>query len=192
MLSTAPYAKLSITMSTLLTRRRKRSRPALEPFDRSIAMLRLFRLKKWKTAAEPAGIERTESPSSRSTLTTSAPRSASSNPADGPAMMCPSSSTRSPSSGSDSGVDVLVHLLRLRERRRERELHALFDLRLHVAQNAVEGVAVDQLLLREPRGERLQRIALRHPVLLFVARAVLAVHVAHVVPVVAIRLGFEE
>src|SRR5258705_12794060 len=49
----------------------------------------------------PAGIPGDWSPSpGRSTLITSAPRSARSSPAEGPAMMWPSSRTRAPSSGS--------------------------------------------------------------------------------------------
>src|SRR5882724_3830189 len=98
--STAPWAKLSITMSDAVTSRRKRARPSSEPF-RSMVMLRLLRLRKWKFAEVPAGMVRDWSPSpGRSTLTTSAPRSASSRPADGPAMMWPSSRARRPSSGS--------------------------------------------------------------------------------------------
>src|SRR5215475_4213765 len=89
-----------MTTSDAVTRRMNSARPSVEPL-RSMVMLRLLRLRKWKLAALPAGIPRVWSPSpGRSTLTTSAPRSASRSPAEGPATMCPSSRTRTPSSGS--------------------------------------------------------------------------------------------
>src|SRR5258706_4908659 len=89
-----------MTTSEPGTRRRKSGRPSAEPL-RSIAIERLLRFRKWKLAEVPAGMPRDWSPSpGRSTLITSAPRSARSSPAEGPAMMWPSSRTRTPWSGS--------------------------------------------------------------------------------------------
>jgi hypothetical protein len=55
--STAPYAKLSITMSEAAASRRKSARPSAAPF-RSMAIERLLRFRKWKFAEVPAGIVR--------------------------------------------------------------------------------------------------------------------------------------
>src|SRR5262245_11048543 len=100
-----------MTTSEPRARRRKSSRPSGEPL-RSIVIERLLRLRKWKLAPLPAGMPRVWSPSpGRSTLMTSAPRSASSSPAEGPAMMWPSSRTRSPSSGSEPFMAPLAYSL---------------------------------------------------------------------------------
>src|SRR5207245_1688430 len=77
-----------------------------------------------------------------------------------------------------SGVDILIHLVRLRVRRRQRELHAAVDLRSHVGQDPLEHARVGEPLRREPRGQRLERVVLRHPLPLILPRAVLAVDVA--------------
>src|SRR2546425_12735845 len=74
-----------------------------------------------------------------------------------------------------SRIDIFGHLLRRRVRRRQRELHAGVDLALHVREDPLERVAIDELLIGEPLHERLERIALRHPLLFFFARAVLAI-----------------
>src|SRR5882672_6433410 len=94
--------------------------------------------------------------------------------------------------GSPSGVDILVHLPRGRVRGGQRELHAALDLGLHVRLDAVEDGLLGELLLHEPRGQRLERVAVGHPVPLLVAGAVLPVHVAHVVAVVPVGLALEE
>src|SRR5262245_14556684 len=92
-----------------------------------------------------------------------------------------------------SRVDVLRHLVRARIGRGQGELHAGIDLRLDVGLDALEDLAVRELLGGQPPGERLQWIVLGHPLLLLVLRAVdLAIDVADVVTVVAVRLAFEE
>src|SRR6185436_19635340 len=67
---------------------------------RSIARLFLLRLKTGKNPAPAASRRRVLSPASGSTLITSAPRSASTRPHEGPITMCANSTTRTPSSGS--------------------------------------------------------------------------------------------
>src|SRR5437867_4151910 len=67
---------------------------------------------------------------------------------------------------------------------------AVVALRLHVGLDALESAVVHQPL--ETPGQRLQRVVLAHPLLLFLARAVVAVDVTDVVAVVAIRLALEE
>src|SRR5437016_10028167 len=67
---------------------------------RSTARLFLLRLNTGKKPAPAASSRRVLSPRSGSTLTTSAPRSASTRPQEGPITMCANSTTRTPSSGS--------------------------------------------------------------------------------------------
>src|SRR3954468_14571747 len=70
---------------------------------RSTARLFLLRLKTGKKPTPAASSRRVLSPSSGSTLITSAPRSASMSPHDGPITMCANSTTRTPSrSGTES------------------------------------------------------------------------------------------
>ena len=52
--------------------------------------------------------------------------------------------------------------------------------------------AVGEPLRGEPLGQGLERVVLGHPLPLLLARAVLAVDVADVVPVVAVGLALEE
>src|SRR5947207_5327839 len=88
---------------------------------RSTARLFLFRLKTGKNPAPAASSRRVLSPSSGSTLITSAPRSASIRPQEGPITMCANSTTRTPSSngtesfGNASQREMAVGLL-LRQR----------------------------------------------------------------------------
>src|SRR4051812_19822365 len=65
-----------------------------------MARLFLLRLKTGKKPAPAASSRRVLSPASGSTLITSAPRSASTSPQEGPITMCANSTTRTPSSGS--------------------------------------------------------------------------------------------
>src|SRR5262247_4620067 len=69
-------------------------------FERSMARLFLLRLNTGKNPAPAASSRRVLSPASGSTLMTSAPRSASTSPQEGPITMCANSTTRTPSSGS--------------------------------------------------------------------------------------------
>src|SRR5256885_11925690 len=68
----------------------------------SMARLFLFRLNTGKNPAPACSRRRVLSPFSGSILITSAPRSASTRPQDGPITMCANSTTRTPSSGSIS------------------------------------------------------------------------------------------
>src|ERR1044072_5396474 len=63
-------------------------------------MLFLLRLKTGKNPAPAASRRRVLSPAIGSTLMTSAPRSASTSPPEGPITLCANSTTRTPSSGS--------------------------------------------------------------------------------------------
>src|SRR5258705_6880925 len=89
-------------------------------------------------------------------------------------------------------IDVFTDLARVRIRRGQRVLDAVIDLRLHVGLDALEDGRISQALAFEPSGEGLERIALAHPLLLLVPRAVLAVDVADVMAVVAVGLALEE
>src|SRR5262249_43191114 len=91
-----------------------------------------------------------------------------------------------------SRVHVLIDFVRLRVWRRQRELDAGVDLRLHVVLDALEDAVVGEPLRREPPGQGLQRVVVAHPLLLFLSRAILTVDVAHVVAVVAVGLALEE
>src|SRR5947207_3673884 len=65
-----------------------------------MARLFLLRLNTGKKPAPACSRRRVLSPASGSTLITSAPRSASTSPQEGPMTMCANSTTRTPSSGS--------------------------------------------------------------------------------------------
>src|SRR5687767_1991479 len=97
-LSSAPGRKFSVSTSAFFSSLRTRSRPS--GFCRSTARLFLLRLNTGKKPAPAASSRRVLSPASGSTLITSAPRSASASPQEGPITMCANSTTRTPSSGS--------------------------------------------------------------------------------------------
>src|SRR6267378_6904005 len=100
-LSSAPGRKFSVSTSLRSTSRNTRSRPS--GCLRSTAKLFLLRLNTGKKPAPACSRRRVLSPSSGSTLITSAPRSASSRPHEGPITMCANSTTRTPSSsGTES------------------------------------------------------------------------------------------
>src|SRR5690349_17769541 len=95
-LSSAPGRKFSVSTSLRSRRRRTRSRPSA--CLRSTARLFLLRLKTGKKPAPACSSRRVLSPSSGSTLITSAPRSARMSPQEGPITICENSTTRTPSS----------------------------------------------------------------------------------------------
>src|SRR4051812_36281763 len=97
-LSRAPGRKFSVSTSALFSIFRTSSFPSGR--CRSTARLFLFRLNTGKKPAPAASRRRVLSPTSGSTLITSAPRSASTRPQEGPITMCANSTTRTPSSGS--------------------------------------------------------------------------------------------
>src|SRR5919201_1464565 len=100
-LSSAPGRKFSVSTSLRSTRRRTSSRPS--GCLRSTAKLFLLRLNTGKKPAPACSSRRVLSPSRGSTLITSAPRSASISPQEGPITMCANSTTRTPSSsGTES------------------------------------------------------------------------------------------
>src|SRR6267142_5669245 len=100
-LSSAPGRKFSVSTSLRSTSLSTRSRPS--GCLRSIARLFLLRLNTGKKPAPACSRRRVLSPSSGSTLITSAPRSASMRPHEGPITMCANSTTRTPSSsGTES------------------------------------------------------------------------------------------
>src|SRR5712692_2404374 len=97
-LSSAPGRKFSVRTSAVFSN----LRTSCLPWERvrSTAKLFLLRLNTGKKPAPAASSRRVLSPRSGSTLITSAPRSASTRPQDGPITMCANSTTRTPSSGS--------------------------------------------------------------------------------------------
>src|SRR6266852_2230141 len=97
-LSRAPGRKFSVKTSAVFSSFRTMRFPSGRA--RSIARLFLLRLNTGKKPAPAASSRRVLSPASGSTLITSAPRSASTRPQDGPITMCANSTTRTPSSGS--------------------------------------------------------------------------------------------
>src|SRR5688572_3545958 len=97
-LSSAPGRKFSVSTSAFFSSLRTRSRPS--GFCRSTARLFLLRLNTGKKPAPAASSRRVLSPASGSTLITSAPRSASASPQEGPITIWANSTTLTPSSGS--------------------------------------------------------------------------------------------
>src|SRR5207302_6503756 len=97
-LSRAPGRKFSVRTSAVFSSFRTMRFPSGRA--RSTARLFLLRLNTGKKPAPAASSRRVLSPASGSTLITSAPRSASTRPQDGPITMCANSTTRTPSSGS--------------------------------------------------------------------------------------------
>src|SRR5581483_3280678 len=100
-LSSAPGRKFSVSTSLRSMSFSTSARPS--GCLRSTAKLFLLRLNTGKKPAPACSRRRVLSPSSGSTLMTSAPRSASIRPHDGPITMCANSTTRTPSSsGTES------------------------------------------------------------------------------------------
>src|SRR5919197_686545 len=100
-LSSAPGRKFSVSTSLRSMSFSTRERPS--GCLRSTAKLFLLRLNTGKKPAPACSRRRVLSPSSGSTLITSAPRSASMRPQEGPITMCANSTTRTPSSsGTES------------------------------------------------------------------------------------------
>src|SRR5262245_33905064 len=97
-LSSAPGRKFSVRTSLERINFSTPARPSAR--CRSIARLFLLRLNTGKKPAPAASRRRVLSPAGGSTLITSAPRSASTRPQEGPITMCANSTTRTPSSGS--------------------------------------------------------------------------------------------
>src|SRR6185503_12498734 len=97
-LSSAPGRKFSVSTSADFSSLSTSARPSA--FCRSTARLFLLRLKTGKNPEPAASRRRVLSPARGSTLITSAPRSASTSPQEGPITMCANSTTRTPSSGS--------------------------------------------------------------------------------------------
>ena len=89
-------------------------------------------------------------------------------------------------------IDVLVHLAPGGIACGQRELDARVDLRLDVGEDPIQDLLVGETLCGEPVGERLERIAARHPLPLFFPGAVVAVDVADVMAVVPVGLAFQE
>src|SRR5688572_11154669 len=101
-LSRAPGLKFSVTTSDVEINLEINSKPSLALI--STARLFLLRLNTGKNPAPACCRRRVLSPSSGSTLMTSAPRSASTSPQVGPMTMCANSTTRTPSSGSTESL----------------------------------------------------------------------------------------
>src|ERR1700686_1898155 len=94
---------------------------------------------------------------------------------------------------SRSGIDVLLHLIDARIRRRNGEFHRGFHLGARLGGNLIEDCRVGMPLREQPFHMQLDRIALRLPVLLFLLRAVIfAIDVAHVMPAVAVGVGLQK
>src|ERR1700687_4065120 len=94
---------------------------------------------------------------------------------------------------SRSGIDILLHLVDARIRRRNGEFHGGFHLGARLRRNLIEDCCVGMSLREQPFHMQLDRIALRLPVLLLLLRAVIfAIDVAHVMPAVAVGVGLQK
>src|ERR1700726_1277697 len=94
---------------------------------------------------------------------------------------------------SRSGIDILLHLVDARIRRRNGEFHSGFHLSARLRGNLIEDCRVGMPLRQQPVRMQLDGIALRLPVLLFLLRAVIfAIDVADVMPTVAVGIGLQK
>src|SRR6266496_1013474 len=98
-------------------------------------------------------------------------------------MACAKVSSRS----AVSGIDILVHLIGARVRRRHREFHRFLHCRLNLRVHPVERGGVGQFLFDQPLSQVENRVAFGFPGLLFLLRAIVfAVNVSDVMAVVAV------
>src|SRR5437588_165901 len=105
----------------------------------------------------------------------------------------PSDSSRVASIVATLGVDMLVHLGRVRKRGRERERHAGGDLGLDLGGDPGELELGRRARVGEPLLEQRDRVAVGTPIRLFLLGAVVApVDVPDVVAVVAVRRAEEK
>src|ERR1700747_1559037 len=82
-----------------------------------------------------------------------------------------------------SGIDILLHFVAARIRRRDREFHRLVHQGSKLASDLRELPVIGQLLGQHPIGKVLDGIALGFPFLFFLLRPVVfAIDVTHVVP----------
>src|SRR5437899_3376285 len=89
--------------------------------------------------------------------------------------------------------DILGHLTRIGEWRRERKLDAALDLAPRLDVDRPQGVRVRQAVLAEPARMQDDRVALVPPkLLLFLRAVVLAVDVADVMAVIAVGVAEQE
>src|SRR5437660_1074901 len=96
-------------------------------------------------------------------------------------------------SSRTSGVDIFGHLGGVGERGGQRERDAAGDLGPHLLVQRLQLVGAQGAGGREAAGQQRDRVAIAAPGLLLVLRAVVrAVHVAHVVAEVAVRLAEQE
>src|SRR5690348_13730340 len=91
------------------------------------------------------------------------------------------------------GVDILINLAGIWERRVEREIHRRLDLGARFPRHPVKRIGVDNASLFQPLAEQSDWVALGLPVLLLLLRAVVgALDIANVVAIVAIGVAEEE
>src|SRR6478752_4190303 len=69
------------------------------------------------------------------------------------------------------GVDILINLAGIWERRVEREIHRYLDLGARLPRHLVKHIGVGNALLRQPLAEQRDRVALGLPVLLLLFAA---------------------
>src|SRR3990172_162430 len=92
-----------------------------------------------------------------------------------------------------SGIDMLVHLAHIRIRGADGELRRRLDLCFHICLNSIQHVLIGEFLVDQEVGEFLQRVAQRHPFLLFFLRPVVgAVDVTDVVTTITVRMAQQE
>src|SRR5579863_6768571 len=103
------------------------------------------------------------------------------------------SRTASPSVNSrtaTSGIDILRHLVSARIGGLQRKFDGGENFGLHLRVNFIELAFSGMIVSDDPITMQLDRIALRHPALLFLLRAViLAINVSDVVPAIAVRVA---
>src|SRR5579872_2607895 len=84
---------------------------------------------------------------------------------------CASVSSRVATGAATLGEDIVGHLAGIRERRGERLLHRLHDLRARLVLDRLQAVRVRKPVLEQPRAVARERVALGAPELLLVLRA---------------------
>src|SRR5688572_26145648 len=94
---------------------------------------------------------------------------------------------------ASSGIDVLVHLVRIGIGSVDGKLHGGIHLRNQLLLDGIESGAIGEAVVHHPLAVQRDRVALRHPLLFFGLRAVVgAGDVADVMSVVSVGLELQE
>src|SRR5688572_21076282 len=108
-------------------------------------------------------------------------------------MASPNVSSRTAVASNVSGIDVLVHLVRIGVRSVDAELHRRIHLDEQVGLDGIERGAVGDAVGHQPLAVQADRVLLRHPLLFFRLRPVVgASDVTNVMAVVAVGDELQE